>query len=254
MRFVFQAVVKYIFSLREQMIAENVKKINDLVAGTCLRCGRDPRSVTVVAVSKTFGISAIREAAELGLRDFGENFVQELLSKHEELGALPLRWHFVGHLQTNKVKYLAPFIALVHSVDSMRLGEELSRRAVALGRSLDILVEVNTSGESSKFGVAPGGIRALVASLGRVPGLRVRGLMTLGPLQGSEPEVRASFRTLRELLDDCRPVAGPDFKELSMGMSGDFESAIEEGATMVRIGTGIFGARGKKSNHTGEAA
>jgi len=231
------------------MIAENVKKINELVTAACLRSGREPSSVAILAVSKTFSSSWIREAAEAGIRDFGENYVQEFLKKYRELQDLTLRWHFVGHLQTNKVKSVINILHLIHSVDSLRLGEEISKRAVAVNRIADILVEVNTSGEPSKFGVPPEETADLIKALLRLPHLRVRGLMTIGPLNVEMPRVRQAFRTLRELRDESlkEGFVGEEFRELSMGMSSDFEIAIEEGATIIRLGTAIFGPRRTKN-------
>ena len=230
------------------MIAENVKNIRRRIEEACARSGRSAKDVTLVAVAKTFSGSLIREAVAAGVSDIGENFVQELVRKREELAENSIRWHFVGHLQTNKTKYIAAWIHLIQSVDSGYLGKEIAKHAVRAGRKADVLVEVNTSGERSKFGVKPEGTESLVGELSGLDSLRVVGLMTIGPLPAREvpdPESsRPAFRTLRELRDAIRQ-RGAALPHLSMGMTNDFEVAIEEGATIVRIGTAIFGKRAK---------
>jgi PLP dependent protein len=212
------------------------------IARAADRCGRDPAGITLIAVSKTMPAESVREAFRFGLRDFGENRVQELAMKAGELADLPIRWHLVGHLQTNKVRVVLPLAAMIHSVDSLHLAQKI-HEALAPGRSIDLLLQVNTSGEESKFGAAPDDLSSLAASISALDRLRVRGLMTLGPLTDDEEAIRRSFRALRELL----PVLKKQFPEaeaLSMGMSGDFETAIEEGATHIRVGTALFGSRG----------
>lgn len=214
-----------------------VRRIGDAAA----RAGRDPASVTLIAVSKTMPASAIREAYAAGVRDFGENKVQELIAKREELADLAIRWHMIGHLQRNKTRQLlAGPTAILHSVDSEALAAEVHARTPE-GRIQPIMIQVNTSGEETKFGVAPAGAEGLVASVRALPRLRLLGLMTLGPLTEDEDAIRASFRLLSVLRERHFPAGGG---ALSMGMSGDFEIAIEEGATHVRVGTALFGQRG----------
>lgn len=212
------------------------------VARAAERSGRDPARITLIAVSKTMPAERIREAFDLGIRDFGENKVQELIRKAGELADLPIRWHLVGHLQTNKVRAVLPHTALIHSVDSLHLAERI-HGSLDPDRSIDVLLQVNTSGEESKFGTTPDDLPALAASIRGLDRVRVRGLMTLGPLTEDERAIRGSFRTLRELLPALNQVF-PDAEFLSMGMSGDFETAIEEGATHIRVGTALFGPRG----------
>lgn len=188
----------------------------------------------------------IRQAVDAGFVDIGENFVQELIRKREGLGDDRIRWHFVGHLQTNKVKYIAPWIHLIQSVDSIRLGEEISKQAGKAGRVVDVLVEVNTSGEATKYGVNPAGTRKLVSELANLENLGVSGLMTIGPFLPDPESSRPSFRMLRELRQKLES-EGFQLPHLSMGMTNDFEVAIEEGATIVRIGTAIFGERARQN-------
>lgn len=196
---------------------------------------RVPAGVTLVAVSKTQPAEAIREAYAAGLRDFGENYAQEWRAKADALADLAdLRWHFVGSLQTNKVKLLAGRVAYVHAVDRLELARELSKRWAALGKAVKVFLEVNTGGEESKGGCAPSEAEALAGAVRALPGVELAGLMCIPPPDG---DPRPHFRTLRSLRDRL------GLRELSMGMSGDWEAAIEEGATMIRVGTAIFGAR-----------
>jgi pyridoxal phosphate enzyme (YggS family) len=227
------------------MIAENLKILRSRIEQTCRRCGRRPEDVRVVAVSKTFPAEMIRAALAEGQMDFGENYVQELKVKREELGEQKIRWHFIGHLQSNKVKHIIEYAHLIHSVDGIALGREIDKQAERCGRRQDILVEVRTTGESTKFGVQPENAIALMQDLARLPHLRVCGLMTMGPFSGEPDDARPSFRRLRELSRDidAAGVDGITMNCLSMGMTNDFEVAIEEGATIVRIGTAIFGNR-----------
>ena len=198
---------------------------------------RVPAGVTLVAVSKTQPAEAIREAYAAGLRDFGENYAQEWKAKADALADLAdLRWHFVGSLQTNKVKLLAGRVAYVHAVDRLELARELSKRWAALGKTVQVFLEVNTGGEESKGGCAPAEVEALAGAVRGLPGVELAGLMCIPPPEG---DPRPHFRTLRALRDRL------GLRELSMGMSGDWEAAIEEGATFVRIGTALFGARPK---------
>lgn len=241
---VFYGKIKYIASLKASMVAENVKNIRQRIASACRRVKRKPEEITLVGVTKTFGHLQIQEAVAAGVVDIGENYVQEATGKYQLLKNEPIRWHFIGHLQSNKVKDIVPWISVVHAVDSIRLGEELSNQAKKIGRKIDILIEVNTSGESTKFGVKPEETKGLVKALSECSNITVSGLMTIGPFLPDPEESRPAFRMLRELRDQCEQ-EGYRLPHLSMGMTNDFEVAIEEGATMVRIGTAIFGKRVK---------
>ena len=227
------------------MIPANVKMIRERIARCCERIGRDAADVTLVAVAKTFPADAVREVVQAGVGDIGENYVQELLQKRGALGDEGIRWHFIGHLQSNKARVLAPFTYLIHAVDSVGLARELDRRARDSGRILDVLVEVNTTAEGSKFGVRPDNAEALVRSMHPFPNLRIAGLMTIGPFLPDPEGSRPMFRLLRVLRDSIAAVPQDNvtMQHLSMGMTGDFEVAIEEGATIIRIGTAIFGSR-----------
>jgi pyridoxal phosphate enzyme (YggS family) len=207
------------------------------VAQVRRRVGQD---VTIIAVTKTYGPDAVEAAWRSGLRDVGENRVQEAVAKMAAT-QVPVRWHLIGHVQRNKVKEVDGF-ALVHSVDSARLADALDEFGVGRARAVDVLLQVNTSGELSKYGWAPEGLRAEAERLVERPGVRVRGIMTMAPLDASVDVLRATFRGAREALAVVRE-AGHPATELSMGMSNDFEIAVEEGATMVRLGTILFGAR-----------
>ncbi len=209
-------------------------------------CGRDPGEIKVIAVSKTQPGEVIEKAIEAGIGVFGENYVQELCDKYDYLeskGITMPEWHFIGHLQTNKVKYIAGFIDMIHSVDSVKLAAVISGQAAKHGRIIDILLQVNTSGEESKFGCEPEELTALAKEVMLLEYARVKGLMTIGSFSGDEEIVRSEFIMLRNLLGDVNSKLGLDLKHLSMGMSGDYELAISEGATMVRVGTSIFGPR-----------
>lgn len=238
-----------------ESIAQRLQAVRRRIEEAARRAGRDPSSVALVAVSKGVEPARLREAYACGQRLFGENRVQELVAKAEALADLaggaggppegPLEWHMVGHLQRNKAKHVARLVTLLHSLDSLPLAQELERHLERLDRTLDVLVEVNTSGEPTKWGVAPDQARELVQAVSAFARLRVVGLMTVGPLTDDREAVRRAFRTLRLLRDRIREegVAGPHFVHLSMGMSADFELAVEEGATLVRVGTAIFGPR-----------
>jgi PLP dependent protein len=212
-------------------IEQNVERVHARIAAACARAGRPPASVTLCAVSKSHPADAIRAAHGTGLRDFGENYVQEMVAKATELADLDIRWHFVGHVQRNKAKEVAARAALVHGVDSTALAEALDRRAEA---SLPVLVQVNAGDETSKAGVAWDEVAALVEAIRGLPRLVCTGLMTIPP---PGEDNRARFRELAALAGRL------ELPQLSMGMSDDFEVAIEEGATIVRIGTAIFGPR-----------
>jgi pyridoxal phosphate enzyme (YggS family) len=211
------------------------------VDAACRRAGRDPAAITIVAVSKLHPAETVARAIAAGVGDLGENYAQELVAKQAAVGALtttPVRWHFIGRLQRNKAKLVAGKVALVHAVDSVELGAELGKRAVAAGAIQPVLIAQN-AGEATKGGVGEAEIAALLAGLAAVVGIRVDGLMTMPPPSDDPEASRPYFRALRELRDRL----GRPLPVLSMGMSGDFEVAIEEGATHVRVGTAIFGAR-----------
>lgn len=216
------------------------------IEAACGRVGRDPSGVRLLPVSKTVDETRMRAAVAAGMTSFGENKVQEAKTKATALADLPgLSWSVIGHLQTNKAKDVASFAAEFQALDSLRVAEALDRRLSAAGRSLDVFVQVNTSAEPSKFGLPPQEVAAFLAELPRFPTLRVRGLMTLAVFSSDADAVRACFVRLRRLRDQLREDApeGIGLDELSMGMSGDFEIAVEEGATVVRVGQAIFGAR-----------
>ena len=224
----------------------NLAAVQARIAAACLRAGRDPASVRLLPVSKTIDDARIRLAYAAGCRQVGENKVEEAHRKWEAMADLrDLRWSVIGHLQTNKAKLVARFASEFQALDSLRVAGALDRRLQIEGRSLDVFVQVNTSGEASKYGLAPKDVPAFIQALPAFSALRVRGLMTLALFSSEAERVRQCFillRTLRDELRDSAP-AGIGLDELSMGMSGDFEIAIEEGATVVRVGQAIFGAR-----------
>ncbi|MCX7929118.1 MAG: YggS family pyridoxal phosphate-dependent enzyme [Chlorobi bacterium] len=224
-----------------------VKKITSLqqeVAAIATRVSRDPATITIVAVGKGQPLEHVAVAVTAGIPDIGENYVQELRTKYQALRELPIRWHFIGRLQTNKVKYLVPIVHLFHSLDRESLVHELDRQGGRYGRMLDVLLQVNTSGEPTKAGVLPHNAHQLLSAVLTTKYLRPRGLMTLAGLEHSADQVREEFRLLRTLRDElARDFGLENFTELSMGMSSDYTIAIEEGATIVRIGTRIFGER-----------
>lgn len=222
-----------------------IEKIQQRIAAACARCGRDENEIKLIAVSKNFPAEVVRKAYDAGLRAFGENKAQEFRDKSNILNS-DIEWHFIGHLQTNKIKYVIPKASLIHSVDSLHLAKALANYAQRKEVNVNILLEVNTSGESSKFGIAPQALEDTLGAIVELPGLTLRGLMTMAPFTDDEVKVRSSFALLRKLQQKI--VSSAEQKniiELSMGMSADFEWAIEEGSTMVRIGTAIFGARGR---------
>jgi len=226
-------------------IAENIAQVQERIRGACRLSGRDPASVRLIAVSKTVPPRRIREAAAGGAGLFGENYIQEAREKIAALAGTA-SWHFIGRLQSNKAKYAVELFDMIHSVDSLHLAESISKAAQKRGRVMPVLMQVNISGEESKSGIHPGTTAGLLLETARLPGLSVRGLMTMPPLSGSPEDSRPYFRALRRLRDTLVEESAGRFSlaELSMGMSGDFEVAVEEGATLVRVGTAIFGARG----------
>ena len=226
------------------MLKENYDRIEARVQAACDRAGRPREDVTLIAVSKTKPISMLQEAYDFGVRQFGENKVQEL---NEKIPALPsdIHWHMIGHLQRNKVKYIAGAVDLIHSVDSLRLAEEISKQSVKKGVVSDILIEVNMAQEESKFGLKSDEVIRMICECASLEGIRVRGLMTIAPYVDDPEDNRKYFRAIRELSVDITSenIDNVSMDFLSMGMTGDFEVAIEEGATHVRVGTGIFGER-----------
>ena len=226
------------------MICENIEKVQARITAACNRAGRDRENVTLIAVSKTKPIADLEEAYRVGVRDFGENKVQELVEKAEVLPK-DIRWHMIGHLQRNKVKYIVDKVCLIHSVDSLRLAEEISKEAVKKQLTVSILVEVNVAGEETKFGSTSEEAIQLVEKIAALPGICIKGLMTIAPFVENPEENRKYFSKLRQLAVDIndKNIDNVTMHVLSMGMTGDYEVAVEEGATLVRVGTGIFGER-----------
>lgn len=218
--------------------------MEEKINAACLRSGRSRNEVTLIAVSKTKPIPMLAEIYEEGVRDFGENKVQEILEKHDVLPN-DIKWHMIGHLQRNKVKAVIDKVSLIHSVDSFRLAEEINIQAKKINITVPILVQVNIAGEDTKFGITKEDAIALVEQIAELDNLRIQGLMTIAPLVNDPEDNRQYFRGIRQLSVDIRNknIDNVCMDILSMGMTGDYEVAIEEGATMVRVGTGIFGAR-----------
>ncbi len=227
------------------IVESNVGKIRNTIAQSALRCGRDPARVKLMAVTKTVDDESIMEAIEAGVDLIGENYVQEAQRKIEKMGKKGLEWHMIGSLQSNKAKHAVRLFDMIHSVSSMNVAAELDRRAGLINRVTKILVEVNLAGESSKSGLAADEVIAFLRSICSLPRISVRGLMTMPPWTEEPENSRPYFRRLREISDRIRAeaITGIYMEELSMGMSQDFTVAIEEGATIVRIGTAIFGKR-----------
>ena len=226
------------------MICENLKEVEAKIEAACKRAGRDRSEVTLIAVSKTKPVEMLEEAYGTGIREFGENKVQEMMDKYEVMPK-DIHWHMIGHLQRNKVKYLMGKAALIHSVDSLRLAEEISAQSVKHEVTTDILIEVNIDKEETKFGTDRDEAIALVEAAAKLPNIHICGLMTIAPFVENSEDNRKYFQQIRQLSVDIKEknIDNVDMRILSMGMTGDYEVAIEEGATMVRVGTGIFGAR-----------
>jgi hypothetical protein len=225
-------------------IHANLVAVQERIAAAARRAGRSPETVLLVAVSKTIDVERVRSAIEAGVPALGENRVQEAREKIAVLGR-SRPWHLIGHLQTNKVRDAVECFDLIHSVDRLPLAEAISRRATETGRRVDVLVQVNVGDEPQKGGLSAADLRAALAAMAALPGLRLRGLMAIPPLPKDPEDSRPYYQEMRKLLDGARSWGlGSDFTELSMGMSGDFEVGVEEGATIVRVGTAIFGARG----------
>jgi hypothetical protein len=225
-------------------IKENLNIVRKNIEAACAACGRETGEVKLIAVSKTKPLSMLEEAYTDGCRDFGENKVQELVDKYE---AMPkdIRWHMIGHLQRNKVKYIVDKVFLIHSVDSLRLAQEIEKEAAKKGVSVNILVEVNVAEEESKFGMTASETVSLVEEIAKLPHIRIKGLMTIAPYVEDSEENRRYFAKLKQIYVDIihKNIDNVFMEELSMGMTGDYEVAITEGATYIRVGTGIFGER-----------
>ena len=226
------------------MLKENLKNVQNNIKKACERVGRKPEEVTLVAVSKMKPLSDIEELLETGQLEYGENYVQELCDKYENISK-PVHWHMIGHLQRNKVKYIVDKAALIHSVDSLRLAQQISQEALKKGVEANILIEVNVAEEASKFGLTTDEVIQMVTEIAKLPAVHIKGLMTVAPFTENPEENRPYFRNLKQLAVDIaeKNIDNVTMSVLSMGMTGDYEVAIEEGATMVRVGTGIFGAR-----------
>lgn len=226
------------------MIKDNLEAVRKNIADACERAGREPSEVTLLAVSKTKPIDMIREAMSAGQRSFGENYVQEIEEKYSVLGDT-VDWHMIGHLQRNKVKYIIGKVGLIHSVDSIRLAEQIQKEAIKNKLTADVLLEVNVANEESKWGFTLDETIEAVKTVSAMENVHVCGLMTSAPITEDPESNRVYFRQLRELFDHIAAMHIPhvDMRVLSMGMTGDYVVAVEEGSTLVRVGTGIFGAR-----------
>ncbi len=225
-------------------VQENIIEIQDKLKKAAVRSGRSKDEVLLLAVSKTIDIERIQEAVNAGLTALGENKVQEILDKYEVMGN-NVQWHLIGHLQTNKVKYIIDKVALIHSVENIKLAQEIEKRAAAKNMIANVLIEVNMAQEESKFGLHPADVENFIRNISTMQHICVKGLMTVAPFVENQEENRYYFRRLRELLVDinAKKIDNIHMDTLSMGMTGDYEVAIEEGATIVRVGTGIFGKR-----------
>lgn len=223
------------------MIKDNVKRVLDDIYETAIAANRNPQDITLVAVTKTVTANEAKEVMNAGVKTLGENRVQSLLDKYDVLKDEPV-WHLIGHLQTNKVKYIADKVSLIHSVDSLKLAQEIDRKFGELNRCAEILIQVNVSGEESKFGVTPDECMRLAESISPLSNVKVKGLMTMAPLAATTDECRKYFHDLNKLSQKLRESKIPnvDMKHLSMGMSGDYREAIMEGATLVRVGSALF--------------
>ena len=226
------------------MILENIKQVEENIIKSCEKVGRDPKEVTLIAVSKTKPYTAIEEALPSGVLDYGENKVQELTEKYEILPK-DIRWHMIGHLQRNKVKYLVGKVELIHSVDSLRLANQIETEFAKKNEIANILIEVNMANEESKFGITSETTEQLVREISKLEHVRIKGLMTIAPYTDNPETNREYFRNMKKLSVDIteKNIDNVSMNVLSMGMTGDYQVAIEEGATMIRVGTGIFGER-----------
>ena len=226
------------------MITENLEQVRKNIQDACRSVGRDPEEVTLIAVSKTKPVELLQESYQAGARDFGENKVQEIMDKYPQLPS-DIRWHMIGHLQRNKVKYIVDKAAMIHSVDSLRLAQTIEQEAAKHDVQVPILLEVNVAEEDSKFGLKMDEVLPLIEAIAEFPHIRVCGLMTIAPYVENAEENRMFFRQLKKLSVDiaAKNINNVSMSVLSMGMTGDYQVAVQEGATMVRVGTGIFGER-----------
>lgn len=221
-------------------------EINENIKNSAVKCGRDPEDISVIAVAKTKPVELIKLALEAGIENIGENYVQELSAKHREMDYLSYnpKWHFIGHLQRNKVKSIVEFISLIHSVDSFPLAKEISRQAEKINKKIDILLQINSSAEESKFGCPPNQAAKLFEEVSTLKNISIKGLMTIGSFSNDETVTRKEFKLLNKVFEELnKNLKENRMRHLSMGMSGDYQIAIEEGATLLRIGTTIFGER-----------
>ena len=225
-------------------IKENISDIRNRIEIAAKKSGRTKEDILLIVVSKTIDVPRIKEVVNYGENTLGENKVQELVDKYDKIGD-NTRWHLIGHLQTNKVKYIIDKVDFIHSVDSFKLAEEISKRAVQKGVTANILLEINIADEESKFGIRHCDAEKLTREISLLPDILIKGLMTVAPFVENPEENRGYFKKMRELLVDinAKKIDNVNMRELSMGMTGDYEVAIEEGATMVRVGTGVFGKR-----------
>lgn len=226
------------------MLSENLTKVQDNILQACRRSGRNPEEVTLIAVSKTKPVEVLQTAYDAGARFFGENKVQEITAKYPELPA-DIHWHMIGHLQRNKVKYIIDKVDMIHSVDSLRLAQTIEQEAAKHNRVMPVLLEVNIAEEDTKFGLKVQEVQPLLEEISAFEHIQVEGLMTIAPFVDNAEDNREVFRALKKLSVDIsgKNINNINMHVLSMGMTGDYEVAVEEGATMVRVGTGIFGAR-----------
>lgn len=224
-------------------ILENIREVQAKISESAKKVGRNPEEITLVAVSKTKPVELIKEAVKCGMTQLGENRVQEVLEKYEYVDGA--QWHLIGHLQKNKVKYIVDKAVLIHSVDSVELAREIDKHAKKVGKIQDILIQVNISGEESKSGVEPENAEEICRQVAQLDNVKIKGFMTMAPREADENELHRIFGGLKALMEEIKEknIENVDLKELSMGMSGDYEIAVMEGATIVRVGTGIFGAR-----------
>lgn len=228
--------------MKYDYLKENYSGLTANIRNVCSQIGRNYEDIKLVAVSKTFSTEEILQVNKLGHLDFGENKVQELKSKYESLKSENINWHLVGHLQTNKVKYIVDFVSLVHSVDSCKLALEINKQAKKINRVINILVQVNTSDELQKSGAEPADVKNLCREISSLEYVNLKGLMTIGMFTDYEKIIRENFTLLKNLFEDLK-VNYPDFEYLSMGMTSDYKIALEEGSNMLRIGSAIFGQR-----------
>lgn len=226
------------------MVAENLAQVQKNINESCNKIKRDPNEVTLIAVSKTKPVEMLKEAYDAGARVFGENKVQEIVDKYDQMPS-DVKWHMIGHLQRNKVKYIVDKVAMIHSVDSLRLAETIEKEAAKKAVIVPILIEVNVAQEESKFGLKPEEVLPLIEQIADFSHIRIKGLMTIAPYVDNAEENREIFRELKKLSVDiaAKNINNVTMSVLSMGMTGDYMVAVQEGATMVRVGTGIFGAR-----------